>query len=403
MHFFSYFRPMKKPISIEVAQNDTSSRAKRYKEFNTLLNKINQLKLQFEALQAQVSSGLAFYHQEILPFYVKQQNLMAEEVQALHRAYSLPIFGRNDRKKIATLILMHCQSLFQDRDRDFSALTEIYNHYADQTLEELEAEKKLLAQERAEEMLRSFGLEVNVDDEDDLETILEKAREAAERKQDEAREHAENEARSARSEKQKLKAERERQKEKDIQKVSKNIYGDLVRLLHPDREIDESKKAAKTEAIQRVNEAYERKDLFELLRLQAEYLQKEGDTLVLLPEKEFKYYLQVLKAQELDLQAELNAAAKAPGLEGYVCQNLCHPNPVTTQILRQRAVKEAKETLKSHQHNLKLAKDPIVLKEALQYYEIEADGFDVDDVDSFSESEGEVFEKKGKGKKKKKR
>jgi hypothetical protein len=401
--FFSYFRPMKKPISIEVAQNDNSSRAKRYKEFNTLLNKINQLKLQLEALQAQVSSGLAFYHQEILPLYLKQQNLLVEEVQALHRAYSHPVFGRNDRKKIAALILSHCHSLFQDTDRDFSTLTDIYNFYADQTREELEAEKKLLDQERAEAMLRSFGLDVELDDEDDLETILSKAREAAERKQDEAHEHAENEARNARSEKQKLKAERERQKEKDIQKVCKNIYGDLVRLLHPDREIDESKKAAKTEAIQRVNEAYERNDLFELLRLQAEYLQKEGDALTLLPEKEFKYYLQVLKAQEQDLQYELDASAKAPGLEGYVSKNLCHPNPITTQILRQRAVKEGKEALKSHQHNLKLAKDPIVLKEALRYYEVEADEAADHDFDQLSEEMGDFFEKKGKGKKKKKR
>lgn len=392
---------MKKPISIEVAQNDNSSRAKRYKEFNTLLNKINQLKLQLETLQAQVSSGLAFYHQEILPLYLKQQNLLMEEVQALHRAYSHPIFGRNDRKKISALILSHCHSLFQDTDRDFSVLTDIYNFYADQTREELEAEKKLLGQERAEAMLRSFGLDVELEDEDDLETILSKARVAAERKQEEAREHAENEARSARSEKQKVKAERERQKEKDIQKVCKNIYGDLVRLLHPDREIDESKKAAKTEAIQRVNEAYERNDLFELLRLQAEFLQKEGDALTLLPEKEFKYYLQVLKAQEQDLQTELNATSKAPGLEGYISQNLCHTNPITTQILRQRAVKEAKEALKSHQHNLKLAKDPNVLKEALRYYEVEADEAADHDFDQLSEEMGDLFEKKGKGKKKK--
>ena len=403
MRFFIYFRPMKKPISIEVAQNDNSSRAKRYKEFNTLLNKINQLKLQLETLQAQVSSGLAFYHQEILPLYLKQQNLLMEEVQALHRAYSHPIFGRNDRKKISALILSHCHSLFQDTDRDFSVLTDIYNFYADQTREELEAEKKLLDQERAEAMLRSFGLDVELEDEDDLETILSKARVAAERKQEEAREHAENEARSARSEKQKVKAERERQKEKDIQKVCKNIYGDLVRLLHPDREIDESKKAAKTEAIQQVNEAYERNDLFELLRLQAEFLQKEGDALTQLPEKEFKYYLQVLKAQEQDLQTELNTTSKAPGLEGYISQNLCHANPITTQILRQRAAKEAKEALKSHQHNLKLAKDPIVLKEALRYYEVEADEAADHDFDQLSEEMGDLFEKKGNGKKKKKR
>lgn len=402
IHFFIYFRPMKKPISIKVVPKDNSPQAKRYKQFNTLLNKINKLKAHLESLQNQMSSGLAFYHQEIRPLHLKQQDMMAEEVQALHRAYPHKVFGKKDREKIVDLILTRCQELFQVPDRDFSALTEIYNHYADHTREEFEAEQKQYTQELTEEMLRSFGLDVELDEEDDFEQVMQKAQEAAERMEKEAQERAEAEANRPKTEKQRLKEERERQKEKDVQKVSKNIYNDLVRLLHPDREIDESKKAAKTEAIQRVNEAYEKNDLFELLRLQAEYLQKEGDSLTLLPEKEFKYYLQVLKTQEQELQFELDSVSMMPGLEGFVSKHLCHPNPTTMQMLRQKAIREEKEALKSYQHNLKLAKDTKALKEALRYYELEEeeDGFD---FGAFLDTIGRAVEdaEKGKGKKKK--
>lgn len=389
---FLYFYPMKEPIRIQVDKKDNSPRAKRYKQFNTLLNKINQLKQELETLQEQVSSGLAFYQQEIKPLFVKQQDLMAEEVQALHRAYTHKIFGRKDREKIAGLILSKCENLFDAPDRDFAHLTTIYNHYASQTRAEREAEKKQKEQEMAEEILDAFDLAIDIDEEDDLEQILKKAQAAAAQKQQQEGDQA---TQDAKTEKQQLKEDRERQKKKDIQKVSKNIYSSLVRLLHPDRESDESKKAVKTAAIQRVNEAYERNDLFELLNLQAEYLQKEGSELTMLPEKEFKYYLQVLQVQQQELQLELNLARGKPGLEGYVFQNLCHPNPTTMQVLRQKAVRQEKEAIKSHQHNLKLAKDVEVLKEALRYFDLEEEAME----DDF----GEIEQHRGKGKKKKKR
>lgn len=392
---------MKKPISIKVAQSDKSPRAKRFKQFNTLLNKINKLKQELETLKEQMSSGLAFFHQEVKPLHQRQQDLMVKEVEALHRAYPQKTFGKKDREKIAHLIVSRCENLFQVQDRDFPELTEIFNFYADQTREELAAEAKQLEREMAEDMLHSFGLDIELDDEDDLEEILAKAEAASERQE---QEKAEKSAKRPKTERQQLKEEQERQKEKDIQKVSKNIYAELVRLLHPDREQDEAQRAVKTTAIQRVNEAYERNDLFELLSLQAEYLQKEGDQLSLLPEKEFKYYLDVLRSQEQELQQTLNMSKFMPGIEGYVAQFFCHPNPNTMQIMRQRAVREEKEAIKSYQHNLNLAKDLKALKDALRYYEIEED----DEFMSFEDFFGEIdayteeMEKGKKGGKKKK-
>ncbi|AEE50839.1 hypothetical protein [Haliscomenobacter hydrossis] len=384
---------MKKPISIKVAKNDNSPKAKRQKQFNTLVNKINKLKQQLEDLKDQMSTGMVFYRQEIKPLHEKQQDLMAEEVRALHRAYPHKIFGKKDREKIADLILSRCQNLFQIPDRDFVDLTEIYNHYADHTRDELEVEMRQENTAMAEDVFRSFGLDVELDEEDDLEQMMEKAQAAAERKRLEEEQRAEFDANRPKTEKQKLKEERERQREKDVQKVSKNIYNDLVRLLHPDLENDEDKKVAKTEIIQKVNEAYERNDLFELLILQAEYLKKEGDALAMMPEKEFKYYIQVLKEQEQELLFALDSAGMMPGFEGYVAQHLCHPDSSVMQMLRVRAVREEKESIKSCQHNFKLAKDVQVLKEALRHYEIEDDDtFDGEDFGAMLGELGKFFE-----------
>lgn len=376
---------MKKPISIKITQEDNSPRGKRYKQFNTLLNKINKLKQELEAFNEQMSSGLAFFYQEIKPLHQRQQDLMVKEVEALHRAYPQKNFGKKDREKIAHLIMSRCVDLFQVHDRDFPELTEIFNFYSDQTREELVAETKQKEREMAEDMIHSFGLDVELDDEDDLEEIMAKAQAAAQRREQEEQEGAEKSAKRPKTERQQIKEEQARQKEKDIQKVSKNIYNELVRLLHPDREQDETQRAVKTAAIQRVNEAYEQNDFFELLNLQAEYLQKEGDQLTLLPEKEFKYYLDVLRSQEQELQYSLHMSKILPGTEGYVAQFFCHSNPNTMQIMRQRAVRDEKDALKSHQHNLDLAKDLKALKEALQYYEIEDDEDFMDFEDFFGE------------------
>jgi hypothetical protein len=387
---------MEKPISIKVTKSDKSPQGKRYKQFNSLINKINKLKVEYDLLQEQVRSGLVFFHAEIRPLQEKQQDLLVQEVKALHQLYPHQLFSRKDREKIAHMIVSHCSDLFQT-GRDFEELTEIYNTHSGSTREDFEAEQKQVTAEMAEEMLRDFGIDIELDPDDDIEQIMEKAQAAAESKR------LEEEAKSERpkTEKQRLKEERERKREKDIQKVSKNIYNELVKLLHPDREMDEAKKLEKTEAIQRVNEAYERNDLYALLNLQAEFLNKQGDELALMPDKEFKYYLEVLKAQEQELLYQFDTLGMVPGYEGYVYQNLCHPNPITMRSLRLKAVKEEKEGLKSYQHNLSLTKNAKILKDALQHFEIEEDDFSFsffmeDELPFFPEMEQRKTKKKKK-------
>jgi hypothetical protein len=358
---------MEKPISINVTKSDKSSQAKRYKQFNALLDEINKLKLELAVLQEQMSSGQVFFNAKIKPLQDKRLALLAEDVRALHSLYPHKVFNNRDREKIAFLIVSHCENLFRAQ-YDFEGLTQIYNQYAEYTLEEQEAQRRQAKADLAEELNEDFGLDLEFDEDDDFEQIIEKAQADAERKR-----QAERETKGPKTEKQQVKEERERRRQRDIHKVRKNIYNELVKLLHPDLEMDEAKKVEKTERIKSVNEAYERKDLFALLNLQAEYLNKQGDDLTLMPDKEFKNYLQVLKTQEQELLHQLNSVGIHQGFDAYIRQHLCHPNPITLKMLRKKAVLEEKEALKAYQHNLNLSKSATTLKEALQYFEVEED------------------------------
>jgi hypothetical protein len=394
---------MKKPISIKVETNDKSPQAKRYKQFNNLLNKINKLKEEQELLKGQIQSGVAFFYEEIKPLHVKQQDLKVEQILALDRAYGEKIFKKKDKEKIVYLIETAAIELFEVEDREFEEIIPIFEKYSEYTHEEIKQEQKQETIDMTEEMFRQMGMDIEIGEEDELGDIMEKFQEAAQKKMQEETEKAEAKSKRPKTEKQQQKEDLERQKEKDIQKVSKNIYNELVRLLHPDRESDEAKRAEKTEAIQRVNEAYERNDLYQLLTLQAEFLNKDGRELALMPEKEFKYYLQVLKNQQADLEEQMMYIGMVPGIEGFVAQNLCNPNTYLMELSRKQFLQEEKKTIKNIQNNLDLAKDPKSLKIALQEFEIDDDDDDDLDFDSFLEMLGGLMENmpKGSGKKKK--
>jgi hypothetical protein len=77
----------------------------------------------------------------------------------------------------------------------------------------------------------------------------------------------------------------------------REIYRKLASSLHPDREPDAALKAHKTLLMQRINIAYEKKDLLALLSLQIEVEQLKPDALARVPEERLAQYNQILAEQ----------------------------------------------------------------------------------------------------------
>lgn len=359
-----------KALQLKIDPNDKSPLGKKRKQFNNLLQKIDELKDTIRQLEDQMQSGMVFFHAEIMPLQRKQQQLQADYVRKLHQLYPHKTFTKKEREKIVDLIITSAAEILgmadMDEKTEFADIQEIFDLYSEESWEEMEAEGRQQANETTNAFFASMGVDLNLDPEDDLETVQEKTMAAAERVKQEA---AEREEAAAKTPKNKKQAAQEAQA-LNVQKVSKSIYNDLVKLLHPDLEQDEALKMEKTEAMKKVNLAWQNNDFFGLLSLQSEYLSKHGDDIARLPDQQFKYYITVLKTQKAELEEQLGTYEMIPGIPGYVYRHLTSPNAYTMRAMRAQAVREEKETIKDQQHNLKLTQSPETLKSALKGYRI---------------------------------
>ena len=102
--------------------------------------------------------------------------------------------------------------------------------------------------------------------------------------------------------------EREAKAKLESERTSQSIrevYRKLVSSLHPDREPDAADRARKTALMQRVNQAYDKKDLLKLLELQLELEHIHASSIAGLSEDRLKHFNKVLKEQLAELEQEI--------------------------------------------------------------------------------------------------
>ncbi|MGZ8183832.1 MAG: J domain-containing protein [Methylobacter sp.] len=132
--------------------------------------------------------------------------------------------------------------------------------------------------------------------------------------QEKLRELAENQAQTQTAEavkqpkKSKKQLEKEARQEEEEALASKSVqevYRKLVAALHPDREPDAQERERKTELMQRVNIAYGKKDLLQLLELQLEIEQIDAAHLSQMADSRLKYFNKILREQLAELDQEI--------------------------------------------------------------------------------------------------
>lgn len=91
----------------------------------------------------------------------------------------------------------------------------------------------------------------------------------------------------------------------DVSQSIREVFRQLASALHPDRETDNAERARKTALMQRVNQAYAKKDLLGLLQLQLEIEQIDPSALNGIAEDRLRHFITVLTDQLAELQAEV--------------------------------------------------------------------------------------------------
>lgn len=99
---------------------------------------------------------------------------------------------------------------------------------------------------------------------------------------------------------------REEQAREEAGRSVREVYRRLVGQLHPDRESDPAERERKTALMARVNDAYGRSDLLELLTVQMAIEQIDEEHLRSVSEQRLRHYIRVLKEQEQTLVDEID-------------------------------------------------------------------------------------------------
>ncbi|NEM96632.1 J domain-containing protein [Pontibacter burrus] len=348
-----------KPVPNLTPQISTSAERKLSRlqqEFNQKTEQIELLKKEIATRRESMELAQKRIEKELRPIILQQLERRVELAYLLDDAFHLPVFSIREKLKISALIENITFDLISSYERrDMIAL---HDRYAEYTY----AERTAFAAEEAHETI--------VDDEqtiaDDLEDLddFERIQAQQEREREQREREKQNRQKNRKTKAQLAKEAKAKAELSNISKASRRVYTELAKQLHPDKERDETKRAWKEEAMKRVTQAYHHDDFFELLRLQMEFMQEQGQALEALPDEQLEYYVKILTDQLDELKAEFQGLANGPDA-GFYTRFCGSPKQMDQKF------KSAKEDLNRELEQLKqnlrtLQDDPQMIRALLK-------------------------------------
>ena len=312
----------------------------------------------------------------------RQMVLLLDEL--LGQAAGGPRLGRVQRAKLRQLLLNLVMGLLEDGDDE--AMEALHDKHAEVPHAQVRQSEMELTQAMLEGV---FGLEVGADHgASSTEELLEHAqRKMIEEARAQARlAHERQDARAAkRSAASRAKAEaaqaQREQAEVEVSQSLREVYRKLASALHPDREPDADARLHKTQLMQRVNQAYDAKDLLTLLGLQLEIEQIDAAHLASVSPQKLAHFTQILREQLAELEAEVEHCTLPFRhlVDPYARRATLTPAIIDQHLSADLA--NVRAGLRELQDDLVAFRDPTRLREALKHYELEQ----ADDPDELAE------------------
>lgn len=157
----------------------------------------------------------------------------------------------------------------------------------------------------------------------------------------------------------------QRHRADQTQQTIREVYRKLASALHPDREPDEMQRSRKTALMTRVNMAYDKKELLELLSLQLELAHIDADNVGNLSSERLAHYNKLLKEQLADIDRELAQMESAIRFQLQLPPATVLTASTALPILNQRIAKAQLE-LQATEDGLSALKDVQTLKRWLK-------------------------------------
>ncbi len=364
---------------IQIKTQNSAVLTKLQKQFNSSIQKINSLKQRIAFVTTEIEQIQVKIQTDILPLERKLIDIQIKEITYLDALYQQNIFKKRDNETLSEMILEKAGEFITRKESH--ELNDIYTRHNNGI--SFEEANKVASETLKDSFSSMFGIEV--DEEVDL-SDPEKFQAYFEQQM--ANDEAEYEARKAnrkKTAKQIEKEEKKRLEEKNLNKTSRQIYMELVKAFHPDREKDELEKERKTLLMHRITKAYEKDDLFDLLRLRLELL---GTDFEHSNDESLKHYVKLLKQQVAELENELSEITSF-GQSSFFGPSLYDrfgSDPYQTLEAKfKKEISNLKKIIKNEEKQAPFYKDSYQVKYLIDQYRQEQKarkrrGFDMNDI-----------------------
>ena len=289
--------------SVRIApQTDQPNLSKGQKTFNTLVKKIEASRKDLGLWQAASVAYQQKVANDYAPLHKTFSGLRIDMLHALDRALDRHVLTKAERRVVQNTICEMADGLIlQTGDETLKAL---YNKYSDV---DFDVEEMAAAQMMKDNLKDMFGVDLGDTpfDPTSPEDLIEKIQAEMQKVQLLGLEEEDRRSQRRKSPKQQARADKAKLEADTTSLSIREVYRKLASALHPDREPDEAERARKTALMQRVNQAYDKKDLLKLLELQLELEHIDAKAISGLSEERLKHFNKILKEQLAELEQEI--------------------------------------------------------------------------------------------------
>lgn len=292
-----------KHLSLSIAAQSGKPLSAPQKKFNSLIGRIEKQRKLLATWQAALPLCQERWSGEFKP--------LLDESHALHREFAFFLdqsgerlkLTKTDRRTLGELICELVSSLIGDGEDD--ALKALYNKHSGGDFDrDAQAENERLKSAMEQAFGIDLGDDLNLDSGEDV------AKRLFEKLQAQAEQPAPRKGPGGTGKKSAQQVRRE-EAEAQAGRSVREVYRKLASALHPDRETDAAERERKTGLMQRVNQAYDKGNLLDLLHLQLEVEQIDREHIGNLAEDRLRHYNRVLDEQLRGLQDEVHALEQA--------------------------------------------------------------------------------------------
>ncbi len=293
---------------LTITKQQEAPLSKAQKQFNQLNSQIAKEKEQLLKWQNTISNFKNIFTNEMVPLQNKFDKLRAQTVYFLDEIYDKKMFTKRERKKMRYVIEVLADELAHDDEK----VKEIYNKRSNN---DFDKEQAIINEARAEQLKDVLFEECDIDLEDvdinDPEKFMQEFMKQMQGKMDEQQEQENIKQQSRKKNSKTLNQEaKEIKQEQEVSQSIKEVYRQLAKTLHPDRELDPIERERKTELMQKVNIAYNKNDLLALLQMQLEIEQIDQNSINSMSIEKVKHYNIILKRQIEEIEQEIDFTCK---------------------------------------------------------------------------------------------